>query len=175
MNIEKGQRVKYFLRNGMVLEGFVEEDAAAKVVLKSLDGGSLMILHRPTEDIMMTKVILEEVAPEPDTENQNQVITMSDNSQEQVKAKLQEALQQENEDLQKMSIEELRQLLVEQQRQLIANKRREHFGTAGAAKMTQYTTPYTPMRTIGRKIVPRSPYQPGQIPSWAYGRPPKGK
>lgn len=177
MNIEKGQHVKYFLRNGMVLEGFVEEDTAAQVILKSIDGGSLMILHRPTEDIMMTKVVLEESAPEPETETeeQSQVITMSDNSQEQVKAKLQEALQQENEDLQKMSIEELRQLLVEQQRQLIANRRREHFGTAGAAKMTQYTTPYTPMRTVGRKIVPRSPYQPGQIPSWAYGRPPKGK
>lgn len=173
MNIEKGKHVKYFLRNGMVLEGFVEEDAASQVVLQSLDGKSLMILHRPTEDIMMTKIVLEESQPEP--EIPAQVITTSNNSQEQIKDKLQETLQQEDEDLQKLSIQELRQLLVEQQRQLIANRRREHFGTAGGAKMTQYTTPFTPMRTVGRKVVPRSPYQPGQIPSWAYGRPPKGK
>lgn len=175
MITEKGQHVKLFLRNGMVLEGYIEEVSDAVVVLKSLDGESLMVLHRPSEDIMMTKVVLREMVSEPETENQTRTITAPNSSQEQVKEKLQEVLEQEDEDLQKMSIEELRQLVIEQERLIIANKKREHFGTAGAAKMTQYTSPYTPMRTVGRKIVGRSPYQPGQIPSWAYGRPPKGK
>lgn len=154
MNIEKGQHVKYFLRNGMVLEGFVEEDTAAKVVLKSLDGQSLMILHRPTEDIMMTKVVLGKFVPESEVKDPTIVVPMSNNS---VKEKLHEVLEQEDPDLQKLSIEELRQLIVEQERQLIANKKREHFGTPDAPKMTQYTTPYSPMRTVGRRVVPRIP------------------
>lgn len=158
--IEVGKHVKLFLRNGMVLEGIVEKDTAAEVVLKSLDGESLMILHRPTEDIMMTKVVLAretvEVPEEPSA-----VVNVSTNetmqTKEVIQNKLKETLQIEDKDLQNLSIEELRQLVVEQDRQLIANKKREHFGTPDAPKMTQYSSPYAPMRTVGRRIVPRIP------------------
>lgn len=148
--IEPGKRVKYFLRNGMVLEGIVEKDTAAEVVLKSLDGESLMILHRPTEDIMMTKVMLvehvteEEQSPAPPSE-----------FHERVSAKLSEIKEAESDlELKEKNIAELKQMALEQERQILAQKRREHFGTAGAAKLTQYSTPYTP---AGRKIVPRIP------------------
>lgn len=75
----------------------------------------------------------------------------------QIKNKLQEALQAEDPELQNMSLEELRQLVREQEVKIIAQKKREHFGSAGNAKMTRYS----------------SPYQPGKLPSWAYGRPPR--
>jgi sRNA-binding regulator protein Hfq len=175
--IEPGKHVKYFLRNGMVLEGIIEKDGGSEVVLQSLDGKSLMILHKPAEDIMMTKIILEEVADEPAPQEPAPVAQTTSNTpaQDPVSEKLQQVLQQDDPDLQKMSIEELRQLVMEQDRQLIANKKKEHFGTAGAAKMTKYSSPYSPMRTVGRKVIPRAAYYPGEIPAWAYGRPPRLK
>lgn len=127
--IEPGKHVKYFLRNGMVLEGIVEKDTAAEVILQSLDGKSLMILHKPTEDIMMTKVMLA-AAPQ-----EVQAPVEPTEAQEKIKDKLHEVQQMsEDPELQKMSIEELRQLVVAQDRQLIENKRREHFGSPDAPK-----------------------------------------
>lgn len=146
--IEPGKHVKLFLRNGMVLEGIVEKDTAAEVVLKALDGESLMILHRPTEDIMMTKVMLteqiveEEKPPAPPSE-----------FHEKVTAKLNEIKEAEHDlGLKEKTIAELKQMAHDQERQILAQKRREHFGTAGSAKLTQYSTP---MSTVGRRIVPR--------------------
>ncbi len=140
--VNKGCHVKYFLRSGMVLEGIVEEDTAAQVVLRSLDGESLMILHRPTEDILMTKVMLGPPAEEAPVEPKKPVAPTE--MQERVKGKLHETLQTiEDPELQKKSIEELREMVREQDKQIIAQKRREHFGVPGAAKFTQYSTPFT--------------------------------
>jgi len=151
--INKDQHVKCFLRSGMVLEGIVEEYTMSQVVLRSLSDGSLIIIHHPGEDIVLTKVMPDVVAQEVPVQPKAPVIP-NDNP---VKEKLQEVLQTEDPELQKLSIEELRQLVQEQDRQIIAQKRREHFGSPGNAKMTKYS----------------SPYQPGKIPSWAYGRPPR--
>lgn len=175
ITVNKGQHVKYFMRSGMVLEGIVEESTGAQVVLRSLNDESLMIIHRPNEDIMLTKVMpppqetteIVEIEPEPKPQPPN-------DTQIQIKAKLHEALEIENPELQNMSLEELRQLVVEQEKQIIAQKRKEHFGSPGAAKMTQYSNPYAP-RVHSRSNTARTAYQPGVIPSWAYGRPPKGK
>lgn len=169
--IEPGKHVKYFLRNGMVLEGIVEKDTAAEVVLKALDGESLMILHHPAEDIMMTKVVLVEQVPE-----ETAVPKPPSEFHEKVAAKLSEIREAEHDlELKEKSIAELKEMAREQELRILAQKKREHFGNAGAAKMTEYTSPYSPMRTVGRKLVPRSAYQPGTIPSWAYGKPRKEK
>jgi len=176
ITVNKGQHVKYFMRSGMVLEGIVEESTGAQVVLRSLNDESLMIIHRPSEDIMLTKVMpppeetpeVVEIEPEPSPQPPNDM-------QVQIKAKLHEALKAEDPALQNMSLEELRQLVVEQEKQIIAQKRREHFGSPGAAKMTQYSNPPNALRVHPRSNTARSAYQPGTIPSWAYGRPPKGK
>ena len=174
ITVDKGQHVKCFLRSGMVLEGIVEESTGAQVVLRSINDQSLMIIHRPSEDIMLTKLMPEpeftetvEAEPEPKPQSPS-------DRQVQIKAKLHEALEAEDPVLQNMSLEELRQLVVEQERQIIAQKKREHFGVPGAAKMTQYSNPQAP-RIHSRSNTARSAYQPGTIPSWAYGRPPKGK
>jgi hypothetical protein len=130
----------------MVLEGIVEESTGAQVVLRSLQDESLMIIHRPGEDIMLTKVMPEATSEEVSVEEQSQVVTMSPNIpiREQVKNKLDQVLQTEDPELQNMSIDELRQLVREQDRQIIAQKRREHFGSPGNAKMTQYSHPLSP-------------------------------
>lgn len=178
--IEPGKHVKYFLRNGMVLEGIVEKDTATEVVLQSLDAKSLMILHKPTEDIMMTKVVLVEETEEPVAEeepyNEPQP-TDHVEFHDRAVAKLREVAEAEgNPELTEKSMAELREMVQDQDRKIIAEKRREHFGTPDAPKMTQYSSPYSPMRTVGRKVVPRSAYQPGRMPNWVYGRPPaKGK
>lgn len=169
--VVKGSHVKYFLRSGMVLEGIVEEDTAAQIVLRSLDGQSLMILHRPTEDILMTKVMLQPPMEEIPEEQQRPKPT---ETQEKIKEKLQEARTSDDPELQQKSIGELRQMVIDQERQIIAQKRREHFGTAGAAKMTQYSYPFM-SRPHPRSNTTRSAYQPSKLPNWAYGRPPEKK
>lgn len=171
ITVNQGQHVKCFLRSGMVLEGIVEESTGAQVVLRSINDQSLLIIHRPSEDIMLTK-IMPELPPE-EIEEKALPKPPSD-AQIQIKAKLHEALEAKDPELQSMSLGELRQLVVEQEKQIIAQKRKEHFGSPGAAKMTQYSHPYMP-RVHTRSNTARSPYQPGTIPSWAYGRPPKGK
>src|SRR5215472_9874207 len=130
--IEPGKHVKYFLRNGMVLEGICEKDGGSEVVLKSLDGKSLMILHKPAEDKMMTKVVLveetEEPLPEEELYNEPQP-TDHTAFHNQATAKLQEVQAENDQDLKEKSIEELRQMVQDQERQIIAQRRREHFGT----------------------------------------------
>ncbi len=138
ITVDVGRYVKCFLRSGMVLEGFVEESTGAQVVLRSLNDGSLMIIHHPSEDIMLTKIM-----PEPDTSEtvEQKPAPEPPAIKVQIKNKLQEALQTEDPELQNMNIEELRQLVHEHDRQLIAQKRREHFGSPGNAKMTRYSSP----------------------------------
>jgi hypothetical protein len=135
----------------MMLEGIVEESVGAQVVLRSLSDQSLMIIHRPSEDIMLTKIMpdgeLQQVLIEEQPKDPSLVVAMSPNVpiQEQVKKKLNEVLQPiEDTELQKKSLHELRLLVVERERQIIANKKKEHFGTAGSAKMTRYSSPYMP-------------------------------
>lgn len=169
---EKGRHVKCVMRTSLILEGIIEEWSEAQVVLRSLEDQSLMIIHRPTEDIMLTKVLqIVEAQPFPKqeiVEDISLVVSKATHPVENgVKNKLQEVLQTQDPELQNLSIKELRQLVIEQERQIIANKKREHFGSAGNAKMTRYSTPYMPSAIPGRTVVPdgsRSPYQPRKIP-----------
>jgi sRNA-binding regulator protein Hfq len=134
-----GQHVKCFLRNTMVLEGIAEEWSDTRVVLKSLDGKSLMIVHRPVEDIVLTKVVLEEPA---EISKEAKVVEETEHKQR-VKEKLNEVLLPTGDpDLDKSNIKQLRQLVVEQEKKIITEKRREHFGSAYApGKMGKYSIP----------------------------------
>lgn len=133
---DKGHHVKCVMRTSLVLEGIVEEWAEARVVLRSLDGESLMIIHRPTEDILLTKVMLTEPISEKKVEH-NQT-----EAQEKIKTKLQEVQAEVDPELQEKNIAELRDMVKEQERQIMINKRREHFGTAGAPKRSvPYSNP----------------------------------
>lgn len=173
ITVDKGKYVKIFLRNGMALEGFVEESTGAQVVLRSINDQSLMIIHRPGEDIMLTKVMSEGPPVEMPEESPPEPTPDPTEMQVKIKEKLHETLETTDPELQNLSIEELRQLVHAQEKQIIAQKRKEHFGSPGAAKMTQYSTPFTPRPHPRSNAVQRSPYQPSRLPSWAYGRPPK--
>lgn len=169
---EVGQHVKCIMRTSLILEGIVEEWSEAQVVLRSFEDQSLMIIHHPIEDIMLTKVMPAEPTVESPEIAEEEPEEKSVEIREQIKKKLQEL--PDDPELQNKSIQELRQMVIEQERQIIAQKRKEHFGSAGSAKMTQYSSPYQP-RPHPRSNEKRSAYQPGTIPSWAYGRPPKRK
>lgn len=139
--IAKGSYVKYFLRNGMILEGIVEEDTASQVVLRSIDGESLMIIHRPAEDILLTKVMLT------DPISDKKIEPNLTEAQEKIKTKLQEVQQAEiDPELQEKNITELRDMVREQERQIMINRKREHFGTPGSAKRNvPYSNPQVDM------------------------------
>jgi hypothetical protein len=147
--------VKCFLRNSMVLEGIVEEWSDTRAVLKSLDGKSLMIVHRPNEDILMTKVMLEEftevIPAEDPPQDPAMVVTISNNNP--VREKLHEVMQPTgDEELDKLNIKQLRDLVVEQDKKIIRDKTREHFGSPGAP------------RKVGKYSTPQSAYMPGKLP-----------
>jgi hypothetical protein len=150
-DIEVGKHVKYFLRNGMVLEGFVEKDTPSECILKSIDGKNLLIVHRPTEDILLTKVLLEE--PEIVEEKVVETPKKLTETQQEVRDKLQQVIRPTGEpELVKLNIKQLRVLVQEQDKQIIAQKKKEHFGSPGAAKRA---VPYS---------TPKSAYMPGKLP-----------
>ena len=151
MILDKGLHVRCFIRSGaMVLEGIVEEWTDAQVVLQSISDQSFMIIHNPSADIVFTKVVLEEsleipaekeVREPPAIPRQQQ----STRLQEQIKGKLQEALQPSGDvDLDKLNVKELRDLVMEQEKQLIVQKRRQHFGSGKVMKYSNQSSILAP-------------------------------
>ncbi len=154
---EIGQHVKCFMRSTMVLEGTIEEWSNSQVVLKSLDSESIMIIHHPQDDIMITKIVLDK-NPEEKPLNEAEKIKKKITDKLEIKETLQQVLNPvTDEDLNKANLKRLRELVVEQDRKLIAQKRREHFGEPGAAKMSaSYSNPFTKIK---------SAYVPGVLPN----------
>jgi sRNA-binding regulator protein Hfq len=144
---EKGQQVKCYMRSGIVLEGTVVSWGNAEVILKLLDR-NLMIIHRPTDDIMLTKVMIFEEPAESQDDEPKPEKPMPDakGREDRIRKKLQEMQDSHDLDLQKKSVEELRQMILEEDRKMIAEKTKEHFGSISSPKMTQYSSPYTPKR-----------------------------
>ena len=62
--LKVGQHVKCLLTNNTLIEGHIIVWELQRVVLKTLDGESILIVHHPERDIMMTKVVLEPEAEE---------------------------------------------------------------------------------------------------------------
>jgi sRNA-binding regulator protein Hfq len=137
--IDKGKHVKCFMRNGMVLEGIVQEWLPGQTVLKSLDSQNLIIVHRPNDDILLTKVVLEEPA---EISEEAKVVEETEHKQH-VREKLHEIMQPTGDaELDQANIKQLRQLVVEQDMKIIREKRKEHFGSPHApGKMSKYSTP----------------------------------
>jgi hypothetical protein len=126
---KQGQKIKCFLRaNAMVLEGIVEEWSDVQVVLRSLNDSNLMIIHRPVEDILMTKI-----------ECQDQIdakIPEVPIIKQEIRETLHQVLAHPQEvDLNKANLKRLRELVIEQEQKIIKDKKQEHFGTVGNAKM----------------------------------------
>lgn len=132
----QGQRVKCFMRSSVVLEGIVEEWTEACVVLKSIEDNSFIIVHRPAEDILITRAWNETSTPKKELPE----------IKKEISEKLRETISQPIEsELNKKNIVQLRQLVIEQDKQIIAQKKKQHFGSVGAAKMA---VPYSDQISI---------------------------
>ena len=145
---EPGQHVKCFMRSTMVLEGIVQEWADTQIVLKSIDDESILIVHHPADDIILTKVILTETQEIVEDDAPPEPTEM----QQQIKEKLDEVLNSEDSDLEKLNLQQLRKMVRQQDKNIITQKRKEHFGEAGHSKRAvQYSYP--------------SAYLPGKLPN----------
>lgn len=55
-----GKTVKIFLKNGMTVEGLMQEQAEDRFIIKSPQSKNLLIVFKPEENILMVHVILDE-------------------------------------------------------------------------------------------------------------------
>lgn len=111
MRPEIGQRVKCVLNNGTVIEGIVK-NWGNEVELLSLDEQSILIIPRPTTDIMLIKIMLKSKKKE----------TVSNLEEEFDKVYEQPS----NDDLRLNKMVELKTLLADQERAIIKNKLHNH-------------------------------------------------
>jgi hypothetical protein len=164
MTPQPGQHVKCILRNGALAEGIVESWLVDEVQLKSLDGESILIITRPTEDIMLIKILLE--IPK---ENEEQLEVHS--IDEEIKSDLKEKVELATEAMDPTNIESIKTLaelkieLAKQERKIIAEKLREHRPSAYAPS----TTPYHYPSVVDKQM---SAYKPARIPN-GFTRPSK--
>lgn len=128
MMIEVGQHIKCFLRTSTMVEGIVQE-IGEQLVLKSLDGESLLIIHQPKQDIVMTKVCLPD-SSKPQTEQIADKIRQKQLEYEQTSDE-----PPSNEELRHMSVAELSIEKAKQERRIMTNKLREHLPTQGVKKV----------------------------------------
>lgn len=139
---ETGQHVKCLLKNNTIAEGIVEEWYNNYVKLKALDGKSYLIIHHPNEDIMLTKVVLDESsenspAPDPTPTPKSQAQIVADK----IRAKKAEGNAEPIDELtlDAMSKAELQIELAKQEREDVAAKLRDHL--IGDVKKVKYGQP----------------------------------
>src|SRR5579885_2752563 len=136
----KGQHVKCLLKNNVVVEGIVEEWFGNYVKLNSIDGKSYSIIHHPDQDIVLTKVVFEEIAEnsaesEPPPAPQTVVVTGPIHLK---KTKPKESEQDEM-SLEAMTRAERHVELAKQEREIVAAKLRDHH--IGGVKRIKYGQP----------------------------------
>lgn len=128
MILSPGQHVKCILRNSTVIEGIVESWTTQQVQLKSLDQKSLLIIHHPAEDIVLTKVLLQvDEIPQQFESVEIQPPTVADEEKLDPMA------------LRAKSIVELKIELARQERDIIAKKMKDHHPEA--PRKVQYGYP----------------------------------
>lgn len=113
---QQGQYVKCFFRNTTQIEGYVIEWLEKQITLKSSDE-SYLIIHKPLEDLMLTKII---AAP-------TSAIKQESEHKQEIRDKLKETQQIDDPELQTKSVKELRDLALAQEKQMIADKIRQHY------------------------------------------------
>jgi hypothetical protein len=135
------EHVKCFLRNSTVIEGIVISWAVNEIQLQSLDQQSILIIHNPAQDIVLTKVLLADVADEP-----AEILPDKPHRGDPPVATLEEAFElltvEEPEEqvdpmaLQAKSTAELKVQLAIQERNIVAKKLKNHHFTEVPRKTT---------------------------------------
>jgi hypothetical protein len=125
MTPQSGQHVKLLLRASITLEGIVEQWDEKLVILRSIDGERLLLVHSPGVDILLTTIMLSS-KPE---------IKLPEINKQVIADQLKTVLQENDPELSKLNIQQLKNLVKTQEQKIIADKHKEHFGSAGSAKV----------------------------------------
>lgn len=121
---ETGQHVKCLLRNNSIAEGIVVEWFNNYAKLRSLDGESILIIHHPDQDIILTKIVLE-------NQPKSFAEAMKKREQKKVLEEIVKDSQKENvsnpfDSDHNKSLAELHLELAKQEREIIAKKLKNH-------------------------------------------------
>jgi hypothetical protein len=116
---EKGQHVKCLLRGNTLAEGTIEEWRDNVVKLLSLDEKSLLIIHHPQDDIILTKIILCDVV----VDAKDKIVAKQSELEEQFQQVYE---QPSGDDLRTKSMVELKSLMAAQEKKIIAEKLKDH-------------------------------------------------
>jgi hypothetical protein len=133
MTPQPGQHIKCFLRTGNVAEGIIEEWGET-LVLRALDGLSVMIVHAPKQDIMLTKVMLHVEAP--DAPGAREIA-----GEIEVQTAEEDQPELDPHALNVMTKAQLHIELVEQERKIVADKLKDHHPTPMAPPRRTYGYP----------------------------------
>jgi len=126
---QKLQHVKCILKNSTLVEGIVEKWSESEVILKSLDGENILIIHGGITDISLTKIIL--ASEDKKIQNVNNLVS----------SKLKEVIDvpSEESELKDKTVKELIELKTEQEKKIILDKAKEH--TVNGIRTITYGTP----------------------------------
>ena len=136
MQLENGRQVKIIFKNGLSIEGIVEEWNEDQTVLfgtscrlKSFDGNSLLLV-RNTDEIIAIKIMLtpEDTVDNKDNNCGEKQKNMKDLEveEEQLEFNFEQVYDQEGK-LNVKKLAELRQDVMKTEKQIIANKLRQHY------------------------------------------------
>ncbi len=132
--IEIGQHVKCLLKNNSVVEGTVMEWEDTHVKLEALDHSSILIIHHPQEDIILTKIVLDD--------------DVADDYKEPAETPIRTDLEEEfdqaynqpsGNDLRTKRLAELRIEMANHEKKMVREKLRHHH--LGEVKKVEYGTP----------------------------------
>lgn len=111
-----GQYVKLIFRNSTQVEGFVEEWLENSAVLKSEDGGSLLLVMNLEQDVMAIKIVLE---PQTQTTIQSKLQDLQEEFDDVYE-------QPSNDDLRTKKLAQLRIAMNEQEKKIVSEKLKQH-------------------------------------------------
>lgn len=136
MTPEKGQHVKCLLRGNTLAEGIVTEWGNNIVQLLSLDEQSILIIHHPQDDILLTKIILCDNWIS--KKDKDVPVQIKQTDLEQQFHKVYEEPSDKHLRLKKLA--ELRLMIAEQDKKIISDKLKEHH--IGNVKEVKYGYPF---------------------------------
>lgn len=135
---EIGQHVKCLLRNNSLVEGIVKYWNTDRIELQSLDEKSILIIPHPEQDIMMIKILLENISDKENSQKLNPPNHAFYSAE--LEKQIQETYDLPSDDPRRIkTIAELKIMLAEQEKKIIVEKMKEHH--LGDVRKVQYGYP----------------------------------
>jgi hypothetical protein len=140
MKLETNQHVKILFKNGVEIEGFIYSWISGDYVLKTSDN-NLFIIINPAEDIMIIKIISNNISNIIKNNDNLKKETVNDDSKKEIindDLKLEEEIIN-NDDLKLKKLVDLHLALKEQEKNILASKLSSHY--IGNVEGTNYELP----------------------------------